>query len=121
VLYLESIVRITASSSQTPPALGGGISTSQLPPAANPPDTTALQPVVLQFLGYPLRANFPWKNYSPMRSIPTIKVWLAVKLKYHRLKPGGVSGQYDRFVVVKLKYHRLKPVVFLINSRQRRA
>jgi hypothetical protein len=44
-----------------------------------------------------------------MRSIPTIKVWLAVKLKYHRLKPGGVSGQYDRFVVVKLKYHRLKP------------
>ena len=34
---------------------------------------------------------------------------LAMKLKYHRLKPGGVPTVFPIFVVVKLKYHRLKP------------
>src|SRR5215470_53711 len=34
---------------------------------------------------------------------------LAVKLKYHRLKPGGVDVRGLRSVAVKLKYHRLKP------------
>jgi len=38
---------------------------------------------------------------------------VAVKLKYHRLKPGGVSGPESCLgVAVKLKDHRLKPVVF---------
>jgi hypothetical protein len=32
-----------------------------------------------------------------------------VKLKYQRLKPGGVTGEKGEFVVEKLKYHRLKP------------
>jgi hypothetical protein len=103
VLYLESIVRITASSSQTPPALGGGISTSQLPPAANPPDTTALQPVVfqlhsyhqqqtppdttalqpvvLQFLGYPLRANFPLEELFAYAKHPNHQGLASCKIK----------------------------------------
>ena len=34
---------------------------------------------------------------------------LARKLKYHRLKPGGVGAAVSDVVVVKLKYHRLKP------------
>src|SRR6185295_4980392 len=33
----------------------------------------------------------------------------AMKLKYHRLKPGGVPTVFPSFVVLKLKYHRLKP------------
>jgi len=32
-----------------------------------------------------------------------------MKLKYHRLKPGGVPAGRGVVVVVKLKYHRLKP------------
>jgi hypothetical protein len=31
-----------------------------------------------------------------------------MKLKHHRLKPGGVPTVFPSFVVVKLKYHRLK-------------
>ena len=34
---------------------------------------------------------------------------LAVKLKYHRLKPGGVAFLKGWCLAVKLKYHRLKP------------
>ena len=34
---------------------------------------------------------------------------VAVKLKYHRLKPGGVRCRRLLSVAVKLKYHRLKP------------
>ena len=35
---------------------------------------------------------------------------VAVKLKYHRLKPGGVLGGIDGapLLAVKLKHHRLK-------------
>jgi hypothetical protein len=37
-------------------------------------------------------------------------VAIAEKLKYHRLKPGGVSGGLGvSLVVVRLKDHRLKP------------
>jgi len=32
-----------------------------------------------------------------------------MKLKYHRLKPGGVQRELLVAVVMKLKYHRLKP------------
>ena len=38
-------------------------------------------------------------------------LFVAMKLKYHRLKPGGVQRQWMLFVAMKLKYHRLKPVV----------
>jgi len=30
-------------------------------------------------------------------------------LKYHRLKPGGVSTGFGTWIAMKLKYHRLKP------------
>jgi len=34
----------------------------------------------------------------------------ALKLKYHRLKPGGVDNNAGAVsIAVKLKYHRLKP------------
>jgi len=32
-----------------------------------------------------------------------------MKLKYHRLKPGGVPALGQEYLVMKLKYHRLKP------------
>jgi hypothetical protein len=32
-----------------------------------------------------------------------------MKLKYHRLKPGGVPTFFPIFVVMKFKDHRLKP------------
>jgi len=32
-----------------------------------------------------------------------------MKLKYHRLKPGGVSPLVALCLVTKLKYYRLKP------------
>jgi len=38
-------------------------------------------------------------------------VVVAVKLKYHRLKPGGVQSLCGQVVAVKLRYHWLKPVV----------
>jgi hypothetical protein len=34
---------------------------------------------------------------------------VVMKLKYHRLKPGGVQKELLVDVVMKLKYHRLKP------------
>jgi hypothetical protein len=36
---------------------------------------------------------------------------LALKLKLHRLKPGGVSQNPVAVLALKLKLHRLKPVV----------
>ena len=37
-------------------------------------------------------------------------MFVVEKLKYHRLKPGGVQRRgKGLFVVEKLKYHRLKP------------
>ena len=35
--------------------------------------------------------------------------FVVVKLKYHRLKPGGVPTVFPDFVVLKFKHHRLKP------------
>ena len=42
---------------------------------------------------------------------------IAVKLKYHRLKPGGVVVRQRPFVAVKLKYHRLKPGGVVVRQR----
>jgi len=39
-----------------------------------------------------------------------MQLFVALKLKDHRLKPGGVQKLVRRlFVALKLKYHRLKP------------
>jgi len=42
---------------------------------------------------------------------------VAEKLKYHRLKPGGVARPAClTCVATKLKYHRLKPVVLVFTN-----
>jgi hypothetical protein len=55
--------------------------------------------VVLQFLSF-------WQ-LTPFEKVGAREV--AQKLKYHRLKPGGVQKISAREVAQKLKYHRLKP------------
>jgi hypothetical protein len=46
--------------------------------------------------------------YFNFIATPLEHLSVAQKLKYHRLKPGGVPTFFPIFVVVKFKYHRLK-------------
>jgi len=52
---------------------------------------------------------FAAKNLKHHRYTKGPPARVAPKLKYHRLKPGGVHGCPIVDVVMKLKYHRLKP------------
>ena len=47
--------------------------------------------------------------YFNFIATPLEHLSVAQKLKYHRLKPGGVPTFFPIFVVVKFKDHRLKP------------
>jgi len=76
--------------------------------------------VVLQFLSYKgpcqhgtffLAEKLKYHRLKPggVQEV-SHKVLLAEKLKYHRLKPGGVQeGSHKVLLAERLKYHRLKP------------
>jgi hypothetical protein len=71
--------------------------------------------VVLQFRGEeiglvnPVAVKLKYHRLKPGGVVVRQDPFVVVKLKYHRLKPGGVVARQDPLVVVKLKYHRLKP------------
>ena len=68
--------------------------------------------MVLQFQGYLVMLAAKNLKHRLLKSTVSTKeslVRVVLKLKYHRLKPGGVHGCPFVAVVMKLKYHRLKP------------